>query len=160
METTSATTPQLIQQLLAITAELTRRHGRPFTLDGHAVGSIGEVLAAELYGLNLQRPSTAGHDAIDAQGRRVEVKATTGTREVALRDCHADRLIVLQITEGGEPVEVYDGPAAPVWAAVAHKKAGTNGQKKISLSKLRRLQPPTVYGLPTRRPSVPPNAAR
>lgn len=59
---------------------------------------------------------------------------------MALRDCRAERLIVLQITPDGEAIEVYDGPAAPVWGAVAHLQPGSNGQKFVSLAKLRLLQ--------------------
>ena len=37
--------------------------GRRFTLDGHLVGSIGEALAAEMYGLVLLPASAETHDA-------------------------------------------------------------------------------------------------
>ena len=37
-----------IKELYRITAELERRYpGRKFTIDGHLVGSIGEVIVAE-----------------------------------------------------------------------------------------------------------------
>ena len=43
-----------VQQLFAITCELEKHHPtKKFTLDGHLVGSIGEVLVAERYGLTL-----------------------------------------------------------------------------------------------------------
>ena len=51
--------------------------GRPFSPDGHLVGSLGEVLAAELLDLTLMPPSNDGYDAIDVDGRKVEIKATT-----------------------------------------------------------------------------------
>ena len=47
---------QEIQQLLAITKQLLDNpncQGRKFSLDGKLVGDIGEVLAAEKYGLEL-----------------------------------------------------------------------------------------------------------
>lgn len=37
--------------------------GRKFTLDGHLVGSIGEVVAAYMFDLTLNPASTQGHDA-------------------------------------------------------------------------------------------------
>ena len=40
----------------------------------------------------------------------------------------------------GSAVEVYDGPAAPVWAAVAHKAMPDNGQSTINLNQQRQLQ--------------------
>jgi hypothetical protein len=42
--------------------------GRKFTPDGHLVGSIGEVIAAEALGLTLYPMSKPGHDAFDANG--------------------------------------------------------------------------------------------
>jgi hypothetical protein len=56
--------------------------GRKFTPDGHLVGSIGEVVAAEALGLTLHRASYPGHDAFDANGD-VQIKMTGG-RSVAL----------------------------------------------------------------------------
>ncbi|WP_417839060.1 DUF6998 domain-containing protein [Tritonibacter scottomollicae] len=37
--------------------------GRKFTLDGHLVGRIGEVVAACMFDLSLNPASTHGHDA-------------------------------------------------------------------------------------------------
>jgi hypothetical protein len=36
--------------------------GRPFTPDGHLVGSLGECLVADAYGLQLMAPSNEGND--------------------------------------------------------------------------------------------------
>jgi hypothetical protein len=54
--------------------------GRKFTPDGHLVGSIGEAIAAEHFGLTLHSMSKAGHDAVDADGREVQIKLTAGNR--------------------------------------------------------------------------------
>lgn len=40
----------------------------------------------------------------------------------------------------GAMAEVYNGPAAPVWEAIAHKTMPSNGQRQISLTRLRQLQ--------------------
>ena len=45
--------------------------GRKFTPDGHLVGSIGEVIAARMFGLELLPASAPDHDAITGDGRRV-----------------------------------------------------------------------------------------
>jgi hypothetical protein len=56
--------PRLIRQLYAIAAELEAHFpGRRFTLDGHLVGSIGEILAALHDGLVLLPSSSEGHGA-------------------------------------------------------------------------------------------------
>ena len=110
--------------------------GRHFTPDGHMVGSLGEALAAYHYGLELQKPSFAGCDALK-DGRKVEIKATQGTR-VAFR-CEPDHLLVLRLNKDGTFEEVYNGNGARVWLLVAHKPKPSNGQYQVSLATLRRL---------------------
>jgi hypothetical protein len=62
--------PALISELYRIVDRLEGLFpGRPFTVDGHLLGSIGEVLAAYRYNLDLKRPSTSGCDA-DSAGRQ------------------------------------------------------------------------------------------
>jgi hypothetical protein len=133
---------ELIRQQFATAAELTRLTGRPFTLDGHAVGSAGEVLASARFGLTLLPPSSKGIDATAPDGRSVEIKATGGARGVALRGLQplADHLLVLTISAEGQEAVIYNGPAAPVWDAITHKAIPDNGQRGISLSRLRELQ--------------------
>jgi hypothetical protein len=101
--------------------------GRKFTPDGHLVGSIGEVIAAEHFGLTLYGMSKAGHDAFDANGD-VQIKLTAGNM---FADCV--RLIVLRVVSPKQIV--YDGPGAPAWKAAGSMQK--NGQRKISLTKLR-----------------------
>ena len=128
--------PKLISELYDIVAELEAMFGRPFTPDGHMVGSIGEALAAHHYGLTLMPPSTQGCDAHLGQ-KKVEIKATQGTR-VAFR-CKPDHLIVLKINKDGSFDEIYNGDGDRVWALVGHKPMPSNGQLSISLSALRKL---------------------
>jgi len=59
--------PEPVARIYKPTAELeTLYPGRKFRPDGHLVGSIGEVVAAEALGLILYPMSRAGHDAYDA----------------------------------------------------------------------------------------------
>ena len=70
-----------IRALYAIVNDLeTAYPGRRFTLDGHMIGSIGEVIAAEAFGLNLLPNSTPEHDAIAYDGRLVQIKVTQRDR--------------------------------------------------------------------------------
>ena len=49
--------PEKVRQMVKIVSELeTDFPGRHFTLDGHLVGSIGEVAAAYYYGIKLYPP--------------------------------------------------------------------------------------------------------
>ena len=109
--------------------------GRKFTLDGHLVGSIGEVIAAYMFGLNLNPASTIGHDGTAPDGRKVEIKLTQGA-SVAIRH-EPDHLLALYRPKGGPVRVVYNGPGAPVWKAAG--KVASNGQCRISLSTLFRL---------------------
>ena len=70
-----------IRELYRITAELEEKYpGRRFTLDGHLVGSIGEVYAAEKYRLALLETSSEKHDALSADGRLIQIKITQTDR--------------------------------------------------------------------------------
>lgn len=110
--------------------------GRKFTPDGHLVGSIGEVVAAEALNLTLYPGSHPGHDAFDADGRDVQIKMTGGKSVSLYATC--DRLVVIKVISPLEAEIVYDGPGAPVWdAAGALQK---NGQRQIRLTKLRAIQ--------------------
>lgn len=129
--------PKAVADIYRAVQELSEKYpGRKFTPDGHLVGSIGEVVAAETLGLTLYKGSHPGHDAFDANGD-VQIKMTAG-RSVALYDT-CTRLVVLQIVSPEEAEIVYDGPGEPAWAAAGTKQK--NGQRTISLSKLNRLIP-------------------
>jgi hypothetical protein len=69
--------PPPVAAIYRAVAALEAQYGRKFTPDGHLVGSIGEVVAAEALGLTLHPPSYPGHDAFDASGD-VQIKMTGG----------------------------------------------------------------------------------
>jgi hypothetical protein len=105
--------PRLITKLYATVNELSSLFpDRPFTPDGHLVGSIGEVVAAYIYDLELKRPSNQGFDAQILKSREtVEVKLTSRTQiNISEQDTYADVLIVLRLVEGRRFEEVYAGP--------------------------------------------------
>lgn len=109
--------------------------GRKFTPDGHLVGSIGEVVAAQAFGLTLYPASFPGHDAIDSTGKAVQIKLTS-TRSVSLY-ATCERLIVLQIISPAEAEVVFDGDGNAAWLLA--DPIQKNGQRVVSLAKLRRL---------------------
>ena len=112
--------------------------GRPFTPDGHLVGSIGECLVAAHYDLELMRPSNKGYDAIDSLKRKIEIKATQSTG-VGFRS-EPDYCIVIKLSKNGRFEEIYNGPGTLVWKEFANKPLPSNGQYRISLTKLSKLQ--------------------
>lgn len=129
--------PPAVARIYEAVVELEAAYpGRKFTPDGHLVGSIGEVVAAEALGLTLHPASYPGHDAFDANGD-VQIKMTGRTgKGVALYDT-CTRLVVLKVISPHEAEVVYDGPGEPAWSAAGQR--GKNGQRVVSLSRLREI---------------------
>ena len=128
----------LIKQLYATVSELESIFpGRHFTPDGHMVGSIGECLVADAYGLELKPASNKGFDAIASDGKEVEIKATQ-SKSVAFRS-EPEHTIIISILPNGTFEEAYNGPGGLVWQQFSGKKLPSNGQFQISLNKLKEL---------------------
>ncbi len=139
----------LVRELYAIQSRLREAFpSRRFSLDGKLVGDLGEVIAAEKYGLELvDNPSTKGHDAIrvsaDGSLNRVEVKATqveTNRPVIAFSptvlDDPPDELIVLVIQVDGSVEQAYNRPASPILAELR----GAGGQQRtIALARIRKV---------------------
>ena len=122
-----------IKELYRITGELESEYpGRKFTPDGHLVGSIGEVLVAEHYGLELLPNSTKTHDAVSKDGKYIQIKATQ--KDSIAISSEPDYLIVIKLLSDGSWHEIYNGPGKPAWDNAG--KLQKNGQRPISLSKL------------------------
>lgn len=123
-----------IRKIYEITRELEEMYpGRHFTPDGHMVGGIGEVIAAEEYGLELFEASHPVHDARTQDGKLVQIKATQGDR-IAISEC-PEHLVVLKIDRDGGFEEVYNGPGDIAWELVGKRQK--TGQCHVSLAKLR-----------------------
>ena len=111
--------------------------GRPFTPNGHMIGSLGECLVADAYSLELMPPSNEGYDAITKDGKKVEIKATQSKR-VAFRSC-PEHVIIIKINKDGTFNEFYNGPGSIIWATFLGKSRPRNGQFQISLNKVKEL---------------------
>lgn len=105
--------PAIITSLYALVDELESLFPeRRFTLDGHLVGSIGEVVAKYFYNLDLLLPSSPGFDArtLDGSNRSVEIKLTAGDFvSLAEHDRDPDLLVVLRIDRKSGFSEAYNG---------------------------------------------------
>ena len=128
--------PEKIQRLYQIVSEFEDAFpGRHFTLDGHLVGSIGEVLAAHYFGLCLFPGSTETHDAKSPCGKKVQIKATQ-KRTVGISS-EPEHLIVLKILSSGDFSTIYNGPGKLAWDNAG--KMQKNGQRALAVSKLEDL---------------------
>ncbi|MFR7403611.1 MAG: DUF6998 domain-containing protein [Coriobacteriaceae bacterium] len=131
-----------IRELYAIVNRLETdysQHNRHFTLDGHLLGSIGEVYATERYGIELTKSSSECHDGTTKDERKRDVQIKVTQRNTIGLSSEPKYLIVLRIDERGSFEEVLNGPGEIVWELVKSKKLPKNGQYQISLSKLRAL---------------------
>lgn len=139
----TARTAALIEELMRVVSELESLHpGRKFSPDGHLVGSIGEAAAEAMFDLELKPPSNKGFDAVAADGRTVEIKATFGTSGVGVRTFSndvADVLIVLRLMTqpGVEHEVVFNGPLHDALRVAG--APGSNGQAQLRLSNLRHI---------------------
>ena len=102
-----------IKQLLEITQKLRTQYQRSFSLDGRLVGDIGEILAAEKYGLELYSENTAIYDGFEkTTGRKVQIKASF--KNYSYFPFGADKIpdyfLSINILENGELEELYNGP--------------------------------------------------
>ena len=135
-----------LQQLFQIVEQLETEYAeynRKFTIDGHLIGSIGEVLVAEAFDLELEKNSTPVIDARtkDGTNRTVQIKATQIDR-VSFSSKHEnedvpDQVIVISIDKTGNWKVEFNGPGKLIYENLS--KPQKNGQSQISLTKLRRL---------------------
>jgi len=117
----------LVKSIFQSCRELSRRTGRHISPDGHLVGSLGEVYAAEKLHLQLQTASNAGYDALDTHGRRVEIKTTTrASISLSTHGNTAERLIVIHLDPDTGTI-MYDLEPAPAWELAGAPQK--NGQK-------------------------------
>ncbi len=129
---------RLVTQLYATVSELELMFPcRHFTPDGHMVGSLGECLVADAYGLELMTASNKGYDAVTTNGLKVEIKATQA-KSVAFRS-EPQHAICIRILPDGTFEEIYHGPGALVWEQFKGKPLPRHGQYQISLTKLGKL---------------------
>ena len=141
-----ATIHEKLKQLFQIVEQLETEYAeynRKFTIDGHLIGSIGEVIVAEAFDLELEKNSTPVIDAHtkDGTNRTVQIKATQIDR-VSFSGKHEnedapDQVIVISIDKSGGSVVEFNGPGKLIYENLG--KPQKNGQSQISLAKLRRL---------------------
>lgn len=137
-----------IKELLAITKKLKDRFlhlNKQFSLDGKLVGDIGEVLAAEKYGLRLLKENAPIHDAEEiATGRMVQIKSSfKGYCYFPFGDDRIpDFFLSIVIDEEGKISEIYNGPGRLVvdeYILKGNKKPYRNSYYTLSQGKLKEL---------------------
>ena len=119
---------RLLKRLYKTVGELEKRFpNRKFTPDGHLVGSIGEVIAAYMFRLELLENSTETHDAEAKNGKPVQIKFTQGNKKVGISS-EPNHLIVLRLTPEQDLEIVYNGPGEKPWENAGELQK--NGQNR------------------------------
>lgn len=123
---------QKIVKMIEIVRQLEKEFpGRSFSLDGHLVGSIGEVMAAYYYGIELYKASAKVHDG-EINGRKVQIKI--GQQDSIEIAHEPEYLIVLYLCRNGDILEVYNGPGSTPWESASI--SSTSGKRKMRVNKL------------------------
>ena len=121
---------QQVQKLIKIVSELEAEFpGRHFTLDGHLVGSIGEVMAAYYYGIELYTASTEVHDG-EVDGRKVQIKISQQDNIVINHE--PEFLIVLYLNKNGNIYEVYNGPGKCPGETASKRDSHNNRHMRVN----------------------------
>ena len=124
-----------VQQLIRIVAELEKDFpGRHFTLDGHLVGSIGEVMAEYYYGIKLCKASQEIYDG-EVDDKKIQIKITQ--RDTILISHKPEYLIALYLSRSGEIYEIYNGPGDVPWESV--ESFDSHNYKHLRVNKLMEL---------------------
>ena len=119
-----------VQILIRIVKELEEDFpGRHFTLDGHLVGSIGEVMASYYYGIELYRASVIAHDG-EINGKKVQIKITQQDSIVIHHE--PEYLIALYLNKGGDVYEVYNGPGKGPWDSATKRDVYNNRHMRVN----------------------------
>lgn len=114
---------------------------RHFTLDGHLVGSMGEAIAANRYGIELKKASYADFDGT-IYSHPVQIKIVQ--QDNVTIHYSGDKvpfeayLLVLYMNKNGNFYEVYNGSMSVVWDSI--EQSDRRGNKHIVISKLMGLQ--------------------
>lgn len=124
-----------VQRLIGIVNELEKDFpGRHFTLDGHLVGSIGEVIASYYYGISLYKASIPAHDGV-VDGKKVQIKITQ-QENIGINE-EPEYLLVLYLTKQGDVYEVYNGRGKAPWEFAS--KSDRHNNRHMRVNKLMEL---------------------
>ena len=119
-----------VQQLIGIVKELEKDFsGRHFTLDGHLVGSIGEVMASYYYGIELYTASAVAHDG-EVDGKQVQIKITQ--QEDIVINHEPEYLIALYLNKNGCVYEIYNGPGKAPWDSASKRDSHNNRHMRVN----------------------------
>ena len=127
---------QLLNRLYKICDELSEEcEGRPCTPSGFCVGTPGEFLAADAFGLKLLPGNSKDFDAETTEGELVQIRTSGKGTYIPIYGGEG-LLIVVKIRKTTIQL-IYGGPAINAWDAA--RKPNHRGVRTISLKTLKSL---------------------
>ena len=126
-----------VKELLAVVARMQQSYPqRRFTLDGRLVGDIGEVLAEQMYDLELLEVQHPTHDA-KSGNRLIQIK-TTMKNSLTFGDI-PKYYLGLRVDQNGDVDEIFNGPGGLIWKVIKNRKRSRYYLHSITINKLREL---------------------
>lgn len=114
-----------IEKLHKSVSELKKQFPRKkdgFTLDGRLVGDIGEVVAEELFQIELHEKLKHHYDAVTTYEPKLNVQIKATFKESLTFNHAPDYYIGIKLFENGEYRVVYNGPGKYIQEAFNHRK--------------------------------------
>ena len=104
---------------------------------GNLLGSFGELVAIDYYGLTKAPSGADGYHAITPDGKRVQIKTNYAASQIGFRG-EADFFIVIGVFEDGTWEEIYYGDFGIV--KEKSRYSARDNKHMIAVSKLRNLR--------------------
>ncbi|MCA8908817.1 MAG: hypothetical protein KDA64_13145 [Rhodospirillaceae bacterium] len=136
---------ELLEQARTLAIEYKQITKKPLGI----AGEYGEYVAAKLLNLRLLEARTAGHDAIDADGRKVQIKARVlnpGTprnvqRMGRIRWLHEwDSVVLVLLDEAYEPQAIYEANRSAVVEALTRPGSKARNERgALAIGQFKRI---------------------
>ena len=124
---------EYLSRIHKIIGKMDNEFGRHFTMDGHLLGSAGEMFASFYYGIELAKASTKTYDG-KLDGKEIQIKITQGT-SIEVKGI-PEYLIVLKIEWPNDIIEIYEVYNGPGEMALQGRGENSNKERSISINKL------------------------
>lgn len=127
---------QLLNRLYKICDELSEEcGGRPCTPSGFCIGTPGEFLAADAFGLKLLPGNSKDFDAETPEGEPVQIRSSGKGSYIPI---YGGRGLLLVVKIRKTTIQlIYGGPVISAWDAA--RKPNHRGVRTISLTTLKML---------------------
>ena len=104
---------------------------------GNLLGSFGELVAIDRYGLTKSKSGADEYDALTSDGRKVQIKTNYASSQIGFRG-EADLMLVIKVHETGEWEEVYYGDFNKV--KELSRYSARDNKHMIAISKLNSIK--------------------